>query len=657
MNAVDAGVPFPETATSTVYVNIKDVNDEPPKFVQPNYIAYISERSKVGSDVIKVVAHDKDLNSNLEYRIVKPVRAVTKAGVVTTMFNKYNPDEIFTINNATGQIYVSGKLSHDEAAVVSMMIKVEDLNAEINKERQIAYTEVVIYVQSFKDTKPVFKNRGWSSAHGIIDLNVKEEIPIGSVLMTLFAEDPVTKEPLRNFQILNTTSDSLFTLNGADLILIKRLDYEALPQNTLNIDVKVSSYDNQRSTLATLNITVENVNDNSPEFKQPQYRAQLLENQKYPKKVLVVSANDRDAVLTRRDDILGFHRITYTLQGEHSLYFDINNKTGEIVVAANQTIDREKTPVIRFKVRAEDATGRPTVSRYSLVNVVVDILDENDNAPQFTEKKYTAVIPETAIPDTFVLQVSANDPDFGPSGEVRYDLIDEDGLPGLFRINFTTGEIRTRKPLTGKGRAEPYSLLVRSKDNGAVVAKQESLSADVYVDLFIGDVSSNDGVPFFVYPKMGQVANISENVPIGTPVFQVVATDPDDPNTPSGQLFYKIIDDIMDSEAFKIDTITGMITTMVQVDRETKDMYNIIIEVSDSGEPRQSTKRVLKINVLDVDDHEPRFERDIVSSFIVFETFKNAQFLFLFLELPALGDVCPRRTAHGNGYRESDRNR
>lgn len=31
INAVDAGFPIPETATATLYVNIKDVNDKPPK--------------------------------------------------------------------------------------------------------------------------------------------------------------------------------------------------------------------------------------------------------------------------------------------------------------------------------------------------------------------------------------------------------------------------------------------------------------------------------------------------------------------------------------------------------------------------------------------------------------------------------------------------
>lgn len=39
----------------------------------------------------------------------------------------------------------------------------------------------------------------------------------------------------------------------------------------------------------------------------------------------------------------------------------------------------------------------------------------------------------------------------------------------------------------------------------------------------------------------------------------------------------------------------------------------MILEVSDNGEPPQASTRVLNINVLDVDDHKPRFIREIVS--------------------------------------------
>lgn len=49
------------------------------------------------------------------------------------------------------------------------------------------------------------------------------------------------------------------------------------------------------------------------------------------------------------------------------------------------------------------------------------------------------------------------------------------------------------------------------------------------------------------------------------------------------------------------------------MDREYKEMYNLIIEVGDNGQPRQSVTRILQVKVLDVDDHEPRFAREAVS--------------------------------------------
>lgn len=92
----------------------------------------------------------------------------------------------------------------------------------------------------------------------------------------------------------------------------------------------------------------------------------------------------------------------------------------------------------------------------------------------------------------------------------------------------------------------------------------------------------------------------------------MVASDPDSASTPSGTLKFRIQDDIEDAKAFRIDTQTGLITSMKSLDREKKSMYNIIIEVSDNGEPPQAATRVLKINVLDIDDHKPRFIRDVV---------------------------------------------
>lgn len=127
----------------------------------------------------------------------------------------------------------------------------------------------------------------------------------------------------------------------------------------------------------------------------------------------------------------------------------------------------------------------------------------------FSQKSYSAVIPENAASDTFVFNISASDADDGPGGEVFYDFLNEGEANGLLQINTKTGEIRTKAALTGKGRSEPYDMIVRAQDNGAKVDKQKSLFSDVPFVLFIGDVISNYA-PFFIAPKLGQIANITE---------------------------------------------------------------------------------------------------------------------------------------------------
>ncbi|KAJ9597159.1 hypothetical protein L9F63_026952, partial [Diploptera punctata] len=131
-----------------------------------------------------------------------------------------------------------------------------------------------------------------------------------------------------------------------------------------------------------------------------------------------------------------------------------------------------------------------------------------------------------------------------------------------------------------------------------------SLSMDVPFSIYIGDVFTNDGVPFFVRPTINEVAKISENSSIGSPVFQVMATDPDDPNTPNGKISYKFLDDGSDALAFKI----GLISTKLLLDREQKENYTLIIVIQDHGDNPQQATRVLQVQVLDIDDHKPNFQ-------------------------------------------------
>lgn len=235
-----------------------------------------------------------------------------------------------------------------------------------------------------------------------------------------------------------------------------------------------------------------------------------METALYPTELITVHANDKDAELTDYDRIIGFNSVSYHLIGSNAGSFTINNNTGLLQIAPGQTLDREKQSKIVLTVSAEDAPGKPSEKRKATVEVIIDVLDVNDNPPMFSQKSYSAVIPENSNVNALVANLSASDPDEGPGGEIRFELLDEGDANGLFKINVNTGEIRTKKSLTGKGRSEPYELSIRAQDNGDQVAKQKSLYTDVALVVFIGDVSSNDGIPVFISPKVGQIANISE---------------------------------------------------------------------------------------------------------------------------------------------------
>lgn len=46
--AIDSGTPVRETATTTVTVNMIDVNNKPPTFNESTYLVYVSERAAIG---------------------------------------------------------------------------------------------------------------------------------------------------------------------------------------------------------------------------------------------------------------------------------------------------------------------------------------------------------------------------------------------------------------------------------------------------------------------------------------------------------------------------------------------------------------------------------------------------------------------------------
>jgi len=62
--------------------------------------------------------------------------------------------------------------------------------------------------------------------------------------------------------------------------------------------------------------------------------------------------------------------------------------------------------------------------------VTIDILDVNDNAPTFSKKVYSTVVPENVPVGSGVVNLTATDPDEGAGGEITYELLDQGELNG-----------------------------------------------------------------------------------------------------------------------------------------------------------------------------------------------------------------------------------
>lgn len=263
---MDSGTPVPETATTTVYITIEDVNNKPPVFSHQNSTAYVSERAQIDDKILQVKASDPDKDSKIFYSITEPIRAVDKTGLALRSTVLYDYKKLFKINEK-GEILVNSKLDYKSAAVITLTIMVNDLNAVVDPEKQIAKTEVTIYVQAYSDNNPVFLNEGWTFSNPSIKVSIEEEKPIGTKILTLKAKDPVTHNSIGDFRVILSDTDVLTMVPNGEVILTKRLDYDTLDNKNLSFSVEATSEDNRKS-IAQIIVEVIDLNDNAPIFEK-----------------------------------------------------------------------------------------------------------------------------------------------------------------------------------------------------------------------------------------------------------------------------------------------------------------------------------------------------------------------------------------------------
>lgn len=154
-------------------------------------------------------------------------------------------------------------------------------------------------------------------------------------------------------------------------------------------------------------------------------------------------------------------------------------------------MDREKTEVYTVIVQASDLAIPTTDRRSASATLVVRVLDDNDNYPQFSERIYIVNVPEdfdyTINP--VIAEVRATDADAALNSAVRYGIIGGN-TQNTFQIDSQTGDVMLVKPLDYES-VKNYKIIVRAQDGG-LPAKSNTTQLIVRVK----DV--NDNVPRYI---------------------------------------------------------------------------------------------------------------------------------------------------------------
>uniref|UniRef100_A0A8D2JBT4 FAT atypical cadherin 4 n=1 Tax=Varanus komodoensis TaxID=61221 RepID=A0A8D2JBT4_VARKO len=622
-----------------VNVTVQDINDNPPAFSQTLYQARVPEDAPVGASVLQVTATDADegTNADIRYRLEGAENAGGEGAMVLP----------FEVDPESGVIRIREPLDYESRRQYSLTVQATDRGVPALSGR----TEALIRLLDVNDNEPRVKFRYFPATSRFA--SVDENAAPGTVVALLTVSDADSPAANGNISvsILGGNEQRHFEVQSSkvpNLSLIKvaaALDRERIPTYNLTVAVTDNSGASSpssgsfpsssgpegalpapvsRSSVASLVIFVNDINDHPPVFAHSVYQVNVSEEVPPGSYVQGLSATDRDSGLNAnlKYSIVSGNELGWFCISEHSGLVTTkspNTNTGRALVgvsgpsvAAAGGLDREVASQVVLNISARDQGVQPKVSYAQLV---VNILDVNDERPQFNQADgYHVSVAENSPPGTELLVLRAVDGDLGDNGTVRFSLQEtEPGGPAgsplvatwrIFRLDPVSGRLSTISQLDREEQGH-YSLQAVATDLGS-----PALSSVAQINVSLLDV--NDNSPLF-YPVQ-YFAHIQENEPAGTYVTTVSASDPD--LGLNGTVRYSI--SAGDTSRFQIHSQKGVITTKTALDREEKTAYQLQVVASDGGNLQSQNQAIVTVTVLDTQDNPPVFSQDIYS-FVVFE--------------------------------------
>ncbi|XP_070300306.1 protocadherin-10-like isoform X3 [Salvelinus sp. IW2-2015] len=560
-----------------VEIEVVDINDNPPSFPETDITVEISESATPGTRFPLESAFDPDVGSN-----------ALRTYDITTNNYFYLDVQTQTDGNKFAELVLEKPLDREQQAAHRYVLTAVDGG----QPPRTGTALLVVKVLDSNDNVPVFDQPVYS-------VSLQENAPVGTLVIQLNATD---LDEGQNGEIVYSFSNhissrvkDLFAIDARTgrIEVCGEVDFEESSLYQIFVQAKDLG-PNAVAAHCKVLVKVTDVNDNAPDITFSTVTESVSERAATGTVIALLSVTDKDAEENGKIHVEILGDVPFKLKPSFRNYFTI---------VTDGPLNRENADSYSVTVVAKD-TGSPSLATSKSIKVQVS--DENDNAPTFTQPIYDVYVTENNVPGAYIHAVTALDPDVGQNALISYSIMDCDiqgmSVKTYVSINEETGYLYALRSFDYE-QLKDFTFTVQAKDAGS-----PELSSNATVKVII--VDQNDNPPSVIAP-LGKNGTAREPLPRsaepGYLVTRIVAMDADDGE--NARLSYSIQRG-NENGMFRMDWRTGELRTArrVSTKRDPNQMYDLLIEVRDHGQPPLSSTASVFVVLVDsvVEDHRER---------------------------------------------------
>lgn len=534
----DTGTPARSSSVVAI-VHVTDENDNKPEFANATFDFHINENEPSGTFVGKLLASDRDTGRNAELT-----------------YSLINCKTDFSIDPKNGFIRTQREFDREQLirATGQNIITLEAIVSDNGKHPLYDKTKVNVYVNDINDNRPRFFRQPYR-------VQVSEGSSVGTHVLRVYTTDEDDGQNGAVHYTMEDGHDNKFRIdNGTGMITINSLlDRETRALYVLHVTAHDNGTTVRLNALATVVVEVLDDNDNPPKFESPPSGVSIFENSTVNAELVRFRATDPD---------LGANsEVRYSIvSGNRRDTFHVDTVTG--VLYLHKRLDYEDISAYVLNISAYD-NGNPRLS--SALTFHVNVLDCNDNPPQFPSTAIVRQIVENLKVGTSIVNIVADDLDSDLNGLVYYSITQQqpDNDKRSFKINEKTGVISTVSAID-REYVDTYRLTVTAVDQA--MPPETRLSAEKTVTIIVDD--ENDNAPAFVSMDTGLI-RIRQ---AGAIIAQTLARDLD--TSTNGLVTYEMVGG--DTELFSIHRTTGAISLRRELTRPERS-YKLTVRATDEA--------------------------------------------------------------------------